>query len=124
MFKFTFNVTYFHRVIDIYCMHLYLVYQTLNIIFCVVFILYGAVGGHPLIHSYFMSLKSLSLSLVQGGRKLLDDGREIPNPQRKRSAIRFLILKSSLYLTKTWQVVICLVCFGVGMLVFYLKQIE
>ena len=36
MFEYTLSVTYFHRVIDIKCMRSYLVYQTLNIIFCVV----------------------------------------------------------------------------------------
>ena len=36
VFEFTFNVTYFHRVIDIYCMHSYLMYQTQKIIFNVV----------------------------------------------------------------------------------------
>jgi len=36
VFEFIFNVTYFHRVIDIYCMHSYLVDQTLNILFRVV----------------------------------------------------------------------------------------
>jgi hypothetical protein len=36
VFEFTFDVTYFHRVIDIECMCSHLVYQTLNIIFCVV----------------------------------------------------------------------------------------
>ena len=35
MLEFTFNVTCFHRVNDIQCMHSYLVYQTLNIIFSV-----------------------------------------------------------------------------------------
>ena len=30
VFEFTSNATYFHRVSDIYCMRLYLVYQTLN----------------------------------------------------------------------------------------------
>ena len=29
MFEFTFNVSYYHRVVDIYCMRLCLVYQTL-----------------------------------------------------------------------------------------------
>jgi hypothetical protein len=36
VFEFTFNVTYFDRVIDILCMCSYLVYQTLNILFSVV----------------------------------------------------------------------------------------
>ena len=36
VFEFTFNVTYFHRVIDIQCMCLYLVHQALNILFSVV----------------------------------------------------------------------------------------
>ena len=35
VFEFTFNVTYFRRVIDIYCMRSYLVYLTLNTIFSV-----------------------------------------------------------------------------------------
>jgi hypothetical protein len=36
VFEFTFNVTYFHRVRDIQCIHSYFVYQTLNIIRSVV----------------------------------------------------------------------------------------
>ena len=36
VFEFTFNTTYFHRVSNVYCMRLYLVYRTLNIIFSVV----------------------------------------------------------------------------------------
>ena len=35
MYEFTINVACFHRVIDIWCMHFYLVYQTLNIIFSI-----------------------------------------------------------------------------------------
>jgi hypothetical protein len=35
MFEYTFNVTCFHRVIDIHCMCLYLVHQTLIILFSV-----------------------------------------------------------------------------------------
>jgi hypothetical protein len=38
VFEFTFNVTYFNRVIDIQCMRSYLVYQTLNILIRVVVI--------------------------------------------------------------------------------------
>jgi hypothetical protein len=37
MFEFTFNVTYFHRVIDIESRYWYLLYQTLNILFSVVY---------------------------------------------------------------------------------------
>ena len=36
VFGFTFNVNYLHRVIDTWCMCLYLVYQTLNILFSAV----------------------------------------------------------------------------------------
>ena len=40
MLEFTFDVPYFHRVSDIYCMRLYVVYQTLNIIFSVIRVLH------------------------------------------------------------------------------------
>jgi len=45
--EFTCNVTYFHRVIDIWCMRLYLMHQTLNYhIFCVVTVKWsGTVSG-------------------------------------------------------------------------------
>jgi hypothetical protein len=36
---FNFDITYFHRVVDIYCMCSYSMYKTLNIIFNVVMIL-------------------------------------------------------------------------------------
>jgi len=36
VFEFTFNVTYFHRLSDFWCMRSYLAYETLNIIFSVV----------------------------------------------------------------------------------------
>ena len=36
VFEFTFNVTYFHRIIDFWCTCSYLVYQILNIVFSVV----------------------------------------------------------------------------------------
>jgi hypothetical protein len=39
----------------------------------------------------------------------------------KFSPVRFLVAKSPLYLTKTWQVVNYLMCFDVGMLAFRLK---
>jgi hypothetical protein len=35
VFEFTFDVTYFHRIIGILCMRLYSVYQTLNVLFSV-----------------------------------------------------------------------------------------
>jgi hypothetical protein len=44
VFDFTFDVTYFHRVIYIQCMRSYLVYQTLNILLSVV-LLEGPVSG-------------------------------------------------------------------------------
>ena len=48
MFEFTFNATYFHRVINVWCMCSCVVYQTLNIIFSVVVQVRKVIGNYVL----------------------------------------------------------------------------
>ena len=43
---------------------------------------------------------------------------------RKRLAVQFKVEKYPLYLTETYQVVICLMCFGVRMSAFHLKEMK
>ena len=75
--------------------------------------------------SDFISLES-RWKLVQDDPKLSDNGGEIPKEiSRKRLAVRFLAVKSPLYLTEDLSCgQLCLVCFGVGMSAFCLGKEE